>query len=147
MECRQRIGAPSADPETPSGPRLAKAISCDGNAEKRCHGFMTGLFSATDLHVTSNRENGDGRPDIIMTDSSERSFVFELKHADSEARLAQKPGLAWPSLWKTLSGRPLLRAGDDCLRHLLQEEALRRQAARLDWHQQADGRKAEGRSS
>ena len=66
---------------------LVKAISCYDSAEKFYHGFMTGLFSATDLQVSSNRESGDGRPDIVVTDRKGRSLVFELKRAESEAAL------------------------------------------------------------
>ena len=66
---------------------LVKAISYYDSAEKFYHGFMTGLFSATDLQVRSNRESGDGRPDVVVTDRKGRSLVFELKRAETEAAL------------------------------------------------------------
>ena len=67
---------------------LLQTISYHDNAENYYHGFATALFVGTPLEVTSNRESGDGRPDVVVADpDGRRGFVLELKHAESEDAL------------------------------------------------------------
>ena len=63
---------------------LTKTISFYDNAESFYHGFAMGLFNAgaSGLDIVSNRESGNGRPDIIILDhAGKRGLVLELKHA------------------------------------------------------------------
>ena len=67
---------------------LLQTISYHDNAENYYHGFATALFVGTSLEVTSNRESGDGRPDLVVADPvGRRGLVLELKHAESEEAL------------------------------------------------------------
>ena len=67
---------------------LLQTISYHDNAENYYHGFATALFVGTSLEVTSNRERGDGRPDLVIADpDGRRGLVLELKHAESEDAL------------------------------------------------------------
>ena len=67
---------------------LLQTISYHDNAENYYHGFASALFVGTSLEVTSNRESGDGRPDLVVADpDGRRGLVLELKHAESEEAL------------------------------------------------------------
>ncbi|MDO4556362.1 MAG: PD-(D/E)XK nuclease domain-containing protein, partial [Lachnospiraceae bacterium] len=69
---------------------LLESISYYDYAENYYHGFMTGLLSGSNKYrVLSNRESGNGRPDLIMKAGSRRgmAFVFEFKIADAFQKL------------------------------------------------------------
>ena len=67
---------------------LLQTISYHDNAESYYHGFATALFVGTSLEVTSNRESGDGRPDVVVVDpEGSCGLVLELKHAETEEAL------------------------------------------------------------
>lgn len=62
--------------------QLVETISFYDYAENYYHGFLCGLLKACSGFVTlSNRESGNGRPDIIMKTSSVRgmAIIIELK--------------------------------------------------------------------
>lgn len=66
--------------------QLLDTISFFDYAENYYHGFLTGLLKGAGKYlVVSNRESGNGRPDIILKAPSVRGFaiVLELKVADS----------------------------------------------------------------
>lgn len=66
--------------------RLMAAISYYDYDEHYYHGFMTGLLSGMgEYDVISNRESGEGRPDIILREQRfrGRAFLLELKIAAS----------------------------------------------------------------
>ncbi len=80
--------------------QLFPTISFYDSAENFYHGFLTGILSQSqDYIVTSNRESGNGRSDIMLRSPSlrGRSFVLELKvsahiddlEADAERALQQ----------------------------------------------------------
>ena len=65
---------------------LLGSISYYDSAEKFYHGFLLGVLSGMDAYYPqSNRESGDGRPDILLTpvDEQQPVIIFELKKADS----------------------------------------------------------------
>ncbi|MDE7300219.1 MAG: ATP-binding protein, partial [Lachnospiraceae bacterium] len=70
--------------------QMQDSISFFDYAESYYHGFLVGLLKGLGrYHVTSNRESGNGRPDIIMQAVSVRgkAFIFELKTAKEFQRL------------------------------------------------------------
>ena len=63
---------------------LRGSISYYDEQEKFYHGFMLGLFSGMqDYQLKSNRESGDGRPDLILIPYDERmpAVIMEFKYA------------------------------------------------------------------
>ncbi len=61
---------------------LIRSISYHDGLENFYHGFLTGLLEFSDRYlVESNRENGTGRSDIVITDelSKELAIVIETK--------------------------------------------------------------------
>lgn len=73
---------------------LTKAMSYFDTAESFYHGFMLGLLSITkDYRVDSNKESGNGRPDIVLKDESgsiDRVIIMEFKIAKSKKQLESK---------------------------------------------------------
>ena len=70
--------------------QLVDTISYYGYAENFYHGFMAGLLvNIGGYLVRSNRESGNGRPDIVMTESKfrGRAMILELKIAGSIAEM------------------------------------------------------------
>lgn len=64
--------------------QLQDSISFYDYAENYYHGFLLGLLKGTKKYrLLSNRESGNGRPDIVMQAASVRgkAFIFELKVA------------------------------------------------------------------
>ncbi|MDE7297353.1 MAG: ATP-binding protein, partial [Lachnospiraceae bacterium] len=73
--------------------QLQDSISYFDFAENYYHGFMVGLLSGMGRYrVYSNRESGDGRPDIVMQALSVRgrAFLFELKVAREFSQMEEK---------------------------------------------------------
>lgn len=65
--------------------QLRKTISYHDNKEAFYHGFLLGLLSGfQDYSVHSNRESGNGRPDMLMVplDETQPVIILELKHVD-----------------------------------------------------------------
>ena len=64
--------------------QLMGSISYYDDAEKFYHGYMLGILSGmTGYEIRSNREQGNGRPDIVLKPFSpnQPAIIVELKHA------------------------------------------------------------------
>lgn len=62
---------------------LFTAISYNDYKESFYHAFVAGLFAGAGYIVESNREYGDGRPDVVIKEKCKRRvMLFEVKHAD-----------------------------------------------------------------
>ena len=73
--------------------QLADTISYYDYAENFYHGFMAGLLvNIGGYRVKSNRESGNGRPDIVMTESKfrGRAMILELKISDTIQGMEKK---------------------------------------------------------
>ena len=73
--------------------QLADTISYYDYAENFYHGFMAGLLvNIGGYRVKSNRESGNGRPDIVMTESKfrGRAMILELKISDTIKGMEKK---------------------------------------------------------
>ena len=73
--------------------QLADTISYYDYAENFYHGFMAGLLvNIGGYLVRSNRERGNGRPDIVMTESKfrGRAMILELKISDTIQGMEKK---------------------------------------------------------
>ena len=73
--------------------QLFQAISYYDYAENFYHGFMAGLLvNIGGYLVRSNRESGNGRPDIVMTESKfrGRAMILELKISDTIKDMEKK---------------------------------------------------------
>ena len=65
---------------------LNDTISYYDYREDYYHAFVAGLFFGAGYLVTSNDENGLGRPDVVVKDRKTRKvIIIEAKHSDSEA--------------------------------------------------------------
>ena len=73
--------------------QLFQTISYYDYAENFYHGFMAGLLlNIGGYLVRSNRESGNGRPDIVMTESKfrGRAMIMELKISDTIQGMEKK---------------------------------------------------------
>ena len=73
--------------------QLMQTISYFDYAESFYHGFMAGLLTNVGPYcVLSNRESGNGRPDIVMTESKfrGRAMILELKISDTIQGMEKK---------------------------------------------------------
>ena len=77
---------------------LRRTISYMDYSEDYYYAFLAGIFVGLGYGVKSNKESGDGRPDIALTDRNEgRVLIIEAKrstsagnmHADCETALRQ----------------------------------------------------------
>ena len=75
---------------------LVSTISYYDRKESFYHGIMTGILSCIiDVEIKSNRESGNGRPDIVLRDmQNARAIVFEFKYSDAFALLKRDVELA-----------------------------------------------------
>ena len=68
---------------------LLNTISYHDYKEDFYHAVLAGIFVGSGYAVTSNRESGRGRADIIVKDQrNSRSAVIEVKHANASSELA-----------------------------------------------------------
>ncbi|MBR4745804.1 MAG: PD-(D/E)XK nuclease domain-containing protein, partial [Desulfovibrio sp.] len=82
---------------------LYETISYYDSAENFYHGFMAGIFTGAGLMVDSNKESGQGRPDLIVIDGpGKRAAVIELKRTSDPRQLDALAEQAW-SETQTLS--------------------------------------------
>ena len=66
---------------------LRKTISYHDYREDFYHAFLAGIFAGAGYAVESNREHGEGRSDVVVSDPMNgRVAVFEAKYADSLQR-------------------------------------------------------------
>ncbi len=73
--------------------QLFQTISYYDYAENFYHGFMLGILTNIGgYRVKSNRESGNGRPDIVMTESKfrGRAMILELKISDTIQGMERK---------------------------------------------------------
>ncbi len=73
--------------------QLFQTISYYDYAENFYHGFMLGILTNIGgYRVKSNRESGNGRPDIVMTESKfrGRAMILELKISDTIQGMEKK---------------------------------------------------------
>ena len=73
--------------------QLADTIRYYDYAENFYHGFMAGLLvNIGSYRIKSNRESGNGRPDIVMTESKfrGRAMILELKISDTIKDMEKK---------------------------------------------------------
>lgn len=65
--------------------QLRKTISYHSGGEAFYHGFLLGLLSGIrGYHIRSNRESGNGRPDILLIPLGETQpvIIIEIKQAE-----------------------------------------------------------------
>lgn len=94
--------------------QLMDSISYFDYAEQYYHGFMTGLLSgAGNYSVSSNRESGAGRPDLILTERKfmGKAMVLELKIAEKFTDMEAKCEEALAQMETQQYARPLLDDG------------------------------------
>lgn len=94
--------------------QLQESISFYDYAENYYHGFLLGLLKGIGkYHLISNRESGNGRPDIVMQAASVRgkAFVFELKVAGDFQQMQKKCRDAVMQAVREDYGAELKRAG------------------------------------
>lgn len=77
---------------------LRGSISYYDTQEKFYHGFLFGLLSGLqNYEIKSNRESGDGRPDIVLLpyDEQQPAVILELKYTKkiTEMELLSKEAL------------------------------------------------------
>ncbi len=77
------------------------------------HALLLGLFTFTGWEVESNRESGDGRPDLVLRDKvNKRAAVIEIKRARSKKGLPGQAGKALLQIKKERYAAPLLKKKD-----------------------------------
>lgn len=72
---------------------LRETISYYDKKEDFYHGFLLGLLSSMqDYEILSNRESGNGRPDIMLKpyDEKKPAIIIELKYADKFTQMEDK---------------------------------------------------------
>ncbi len=70
---------------------LRKTISYHDYREDFYHAFLAGIFAEAGYAVESNREHGEGRSDVVVSDPMNgRVAVFEAKYADSLQSMERK---------------------------------------------------------
>ncbi len=74
------------------------------------HAFILGLFTFTGWEVESNKEFGNGRPDIVLRDTkNKRAAVLEIKRTTSEEKLSGKAEEALQQIKANRYAAPLIR--------------------------------------
>ena len=59
---------------------LLQSISYYDSQAEFCHGFVAGLFTGSGYRLESNREYGNGRPDLVIVDERHRrAAIIEVK--------------------------------------------------------------------
>ena len=77
------------------------------------HALLLGLFTFTGWEVESNREYGNGRPDLVLQDkANKRAAIIEIKRARSEKGLSGQAGKALLQIKKNRYAAPLLKKKD-----------------------------------
>lgn len=72
---------------------LRETISYYDKKEDFYHGFLLGLLSSLkDYEILSNRESGNGRPDILLKpyDEKQPAVILELKYAEKFTQMEEK---------------------------------------------------------
>ena len=67
---------------------LIRTISYYDYREDFYHAFLVGIFTGAGYSVKSNRENGEGRSDVVIKDNNNmRVAIFEVKYSEKKAYL------------------------------------------------------------
>lgn len=67
---------------------LVRTISYYDYREDFYHAFLVGIFTGAGYSVKSNRENGEGRSDVVIKDNNNmRVAIFEVKYSEKKADL------------------------------------------------------------
>ncbi len=92
---------------------LVSTISYYDCKESFYHGIMTGILSCIGgIEIKSNRESGNGRPDMILRDyNNARAIVFEFKYSDNLAAMKRDLALAVEQIRDRGYGEELLAEG------------------------------------
>ena len=93
---------------------LRGSISYYDEQEKFYHGFMLGLFSGMqDYQLKSNRESGDGRPDLILIPYDERkpAVIMEFKYAGKPGEMEKLCGDALQQISEKQYAQELVEEG------------------------------------
>ena len=117
---------------------LTLTVSYHDREENFYHGFIAGLLAGLPTHkCLSNREGGDGRPDIqLMADDNSAALVVEVKnagdasesalHRAAEHALSQATGQSYERELRLLGFRQVHTYGIACFakrcRILMKEE-------------------------
>ena len=65
---------------------LLQTISYNDYREDYYHAFLTGVFVGKGYKVNSNKEQGLGRPDVVLKDQlNERIIIIETKRSEKES--------------------------------------------------------------
>ena len=95
--------------------QLMDTISYFDYAESYYHGFMTGLLKGSGKYIVqSNRESGDGRPDIVLKTANVRKgrvIILEFKIASRVADMESKCTDAAEQIEKKRYAEPFLSEG------------------------------------
>ena len=94
--------------------QLMDTISYFDYAESYYHGFLSGLLKNTGRYVVlSNRESGNGRPDLILKEKKfmGKAIIIELKAAESFAEMEAKCKEALRQIEKQDYAAPLAADG------------------------------------
>ena len=73
--------------------QLMESISYYDNSESFYHGYLLGLLNGIpDYVIRSNKEAGNGRPDIQLVpfELKKTAYIIEIKRADSYAKMEEK---------------------------------------------------------
>lgn len=66
---------------------LWKTISYNNYHEDYYHAFLAGIFVGLGYEVETDKEHGNGRPDVlVIDDDNRRAMIIEAKKADTETR-------------------------------------------------------------
>ena len=77
------------------------------------HALLLGLFTFTGWEVESNKEYGNGRPDLVLQDkANKRAAIIEIKRARSEKGLSGQAEKALLQIKKNRYAAPLLKKKD-----------------------------------
>lgn len=67
---------------------LIRTISYYDYREDFYHAFLVGIFTGAGYSVKSNRENGEGKSDVVIKDNNNmRVAIFEVKYSEKKAYL------------------------------------------------------------
>lgn len=93
---------------------LQQSISFFDYAENYYHGFLTGVLTGMNGYTAiSNRESGNGRPDLILRENKfmGKAIILELKVTDKFTEMAGKCEEALAQIEENHYDRPLLDEG------------------------------------
>ncbi|MBQ7606722.1 MAG: PD-(D/E)XK nuclease domain-containing protein [Desulfovibrionaceae bacterium] len=92
---------------------LVHSISFFDTHAEFCHGFIAGLFVGPGYIIQSNKECGDGRPDIIIADErNSRVAILEIKSTNNPTTFLSLSSKALEQINKNNYNEPFIRDGN-----------------------------------